>query len=64
MEREDKSQIIIASHSPILLAYPGADIFLLDENGIEQINYTDTEHYRITKSFLDNPQHYFDQLFD
>ncbi len=64
MEREGKSQLIIATHSPILLAYPNADIYLLDENGISQVAYTETEHYRITKGFLDNPQMYFDQLFE
>lgn len=64
MEREGKSQIIIATHSPILLAYPNADIFQLDENGISLVKYEETEHYRITKSFLDNPKMYFDVLFD
>jgi predicted ATPase len=64
MEREGKSQIIIATHSPILLAYPNADIYSLDESGISLIAYEDTEHYRITKSFLDNPKMYFDMLFE
>ncbi|MBN2485660.1 MAG: AAA family ATPase [Bacteroidales bacterium] len=63
MEREGKSQLIIATHSPILLAYPNADIFFLDENGIAKVSYEETEHYRITKSFLDNPGLYFRALF-
>lgn len=64
MEREGKAQIIIATHSPILLAYPNADIYLLNELGIAPVKYHETEHYRITKSFLDNPQLYFNSLFD
>ncbi len=63
MEKEQKSQLIIATHSPILLAYPNADIFLLDEKGISQVKYEETEHYQITKGFLDNPNKYFDLLF-
>ena len=64
MEKEQKSQLIIATHSPILLAYPNADIFLLDEKEITQVKYEETEHYQITKSFLDNPDKYFKMLFD
>ncbi len=64
LEVEGKSQLIIATHSPILLAYPGAEIFLLDESGINPIAYEETENYRITKSFLDNPARYFKMLFD
>ena len=64
MEKEQKSQLIIATHSPILLAYPNADIFLLDENGITKVKYEETEHYQITKGFLDNPDKYFKILFD
>ncbi len=64
MEKEGKSQFIIATHSPMLLAYPGADIFLLDESGISKVKYEDTEHYQITKSFLNNPEHYFNLLFE
>lgn len=64
MEKEQKSQLIIATHSPILLAYPNADIFLLDENGINKTKYEETEQYQITKGFLNNPDTYFKQLFN
>ena len=64
MEKEGKSQLIIATHSPILLAYPNADIFLLDKNGITKVQYEETEHYQITKSFLNNPNTFFNVLFD
>jgi predicted ATPase len=47
------SQFIIATHSPILMAYPDADIVLLDASGLRKVAYTDTEHYRVTRDFLD-----------
>ena len=59
---DDSSQFIIATHSPILLAYPDADIYQVDESGINKIEYQDTEHYTITKSFLNNPEAYLRRL--
>ncbi|MCM1024459.1 MAG: AAA family ATPase [Prevotella sp.] len=50
------SQFIIATHSPILLAFPGAAVMQLSESGIEQVGYRDTEHYRVTRRFLENPE--------
>lgn len=47
-----QSQLIIATHSPILLAYPQARIYQFSESGIAEVKYTDTEHYQITKDFL------------
>jgi predicted ATPase len=51
---EDDSQFIIATHSPILLAYHRSKILLLDDNGITEVAYEDTEHYSITRQFLNN----------
>lgn len=48
------SQFIIATHSPILLAYPNALIYQLDEEGIRKVKYEETENFRLTKYFLDN----------
>lgn len=50
------SQFIIATHSPILMAFPGAEILSLTEAGIQTVAYEETEHYRVTKAFLDNPE--------
>jgi predicted ATPase len=47
------SQFIIATHSPIIMAYPDARIYQIDE-GLEQVNYEDTEHYQVMHSFLNN----------
>ena len=52
----ENSQFIIATHSPILLAYPNATIYQLDDTGIKQVNYEETEHYMVTKYFLNNHQ--------
>lgn len=49
-------QFVIATHSPIIMAYPEAWIYLLDSQGIRQVPYTDTEHYLITRDFLSHPQ--------
>lgn len=59
---EEESQFIIATHSPILLAYPRAKIFLLNDNGINEVKYEDTEHYSITKQFLNNHRKMVDIL--
>lgn len=49
------SQIIIATHSPMLMAYPDADIIELTEKGLTHKKFYETEHYIITKEFLNNP---------
>jgi len=57
------SQFIIATHSPILMAFPNAQILEFSQNGIQKVNYTDTEHYKITKQFLDDPEKMLHYLF-
>ena len=49
-------QFVIATHSPIVLAYPDAWIYQFTPAGIAQVAYKDTEHYRVTKQFLDRPE--------
>ncbi|MBR3928016.1 MAG: AAA family ATPase [Clostridia bacterium] len=58
------SQFIIATHSPILMAFPGAEIFEFSENGIQKTDFRETAHYEITRRFLENPNKFFDVLFD
>lgn len=48
------SQFIIATHSPILMAYPHAQILLCSDSGIEQVEYEDTDHYQIARDFLNH----------
>jgi predicted ATPase len=59
----DTSQFIIATHSPIILGYPGGDILSFDNNEITEVAYEDTEHYQITRSFLENRNGILRELF-
>jgi predicted ATPase len=61
---QHRSQFIIATHSPILMAYPNATIYNLSASGIEPIDYNQTEHYQVTRDFLISPQRMLDQLLD
>ncbi len=51
---KEGSQFIIATHSPILLAYPRSKIVLFDDCGLSEVAYEETEHYAVTKEFLNN----------
>ncbi len=50
------SQFIIATHSPMLMTFPNSEIIEFSQSGIKRVNYQDTEHYKITKRFLENPE--------
>ena len=58
------AQFIIATHSPILMAFPGATVLALNGANIEPVDYRDTEHFKITRDFLANPERFFHYLFD
>ena len=57
------SQFIIATHSPILMAFPNSEILEFSQNGIKTVDYKNTEHYKITKQFLENPEKMLHYLF-
>jgi len=57
------SQFIVATHSPIVLAYPGATIYVCGEHGIEEIGYEDAEPVRLTTSFLQSRERFLHELF-
>ncbi|MBE6754361.1 MAG: ABC transporter ATP-binding protein [Ruminococcaceae bacterium] len=61
---KNNSQFIIATHSPILMAYPNADILEFSDDGIRKVGYRETEHYRITKQFIDTPERMIKYLLD
>lgn len=63
LETQGDSQFIIATHSPILLGYPEADIYCFDNGRISKINYEETDHYSITKYFLENRKRFLHELF-
>jgi predicted ATPase len=58
---EEKSQFIIATHSPILMAYPDSVIYEIKDD-IRAVKYEETEHYIVMKSFLNNPKGLLDIL--
>lgn len=60
----NRSQLIIATHSPILMAYPHAEIIELSAEGIRKVTYTETEHYQITKRFLEAPERMLKYLLE
>ena len=59
---QDGSQFIIATHSPILMAYPDASIYQCSKEGITPVAYEDTEHFLVTRDFLANPQRMLREL--
>lgn len=56
------AQFIIASHSPILLGIPEAEILAFDDHGIEKCSYQDTESYRVTELFINNREYFLGRL--
>ncbi|MEW5725650.1 MAG: AAA family ATPase [Thermodesulfobacteriota bacterium] len=58
MSRAGHAQFVIATHSPILLAVPGAHIYCLDQVPIQRVEYLETEHYRLYRDFLNHPERY------
>ena len=60
----EDSQFIIATHSPILMAYPDAWIYQLGQHGLERVAYEDTEHFAITRNFLNRHPEVVRQLLD
>jgi len=62
LERSGRAQFLIATHSPMLICYPGATIYQFDEGGVRETTYEETEHFYLTKSFLDNPKSFLRHL--
>jgi predicted ATPase len=58
MSKTGHAQFIIATHSPILLACPGADIYSFDQMPVKRVTYEETEHYKIYKDFMQNQDPY------
>lgn len=61
-EESGNAQIVVATHSPVLMSYPGATIFQFNGAGIAQVRYEETEHYRVTKAFLADPERFWKDL--
>lgn len=59
-----QSQFIIATHSPIIMAYPEAWIYACSAEGLKRVDYQDTEHFQVTKDFLNNPERMLGTLLE
>jgi len=57
------SQFLIATHSPILLAYPGAQIFSFDDGRIHEISYKESQPFQLVGRFMAAPEQYIKALF-
>lgn len=55
---EDEAQFVVATHSPILLACPGARIFSFDSPPIRKVEYDDLQHVTVMRDFLNDPESY------
>lgn len=59
---KNNSQFIISTHSPILMTFPNAEVYEITKEGISSVPYEQTEHFSITKSFLENPDRMLNYL--
>lgn len=64
LEGNEEIQFLIATHSPILLAYPGAQILSFDDGVIHEITYRETSSYKIMARFLSRPEVYLREIFE
>ena len=62
MDRSRITQVIMATHAPLLMAYPGASLLRLDRGGLEPITVEQTEHYRLMREFWADPRGFVDAL--
>lgn len=61
---ETNSQLIIATHSPIILGFPNSKIYQITVDGIKVVEYKDSQHYLFTKQFLNDPERYLRYLME
>lgn len=64
LELEGESQVIMATHSPILMAYPRAQLLMFDGRVIREVAVSETPHYQLTREFVANPNATMNRLFE
>jgi predicted ATPase len=64
MEQSGRSQVIMATHSPLLMAHPGARLLLLSKYGLEPVSLEQTEHFRLLREFCADPAQFVRQALD
>ena len=61
---KENCQFIISTHSPIIMTYPESIIYEIKDNRIKNVNVEETDHFQITKSFLNNKEKFLNILLD
>ena len=56
LENTNEAQVLIATHSPILMAYPGAQVFEIGAGEVRDVDFRDTIHFKLMRRFLENPE--------
>lgn len=64
MDRSKICQVIMATHSPMLMAYPDARLLRLSKHGLEPVSITETEHYRLMRDFWANPKIFIEDVLE
>jgi predicted ATPase len=64
MERSGISQVIMATHAPILMAYPGATLLRLTKYGLQPVTLRETNHYRLMREFCLDPKTFIEAMMD
>ncbi len=62
VEDTNQAQILIATHSPILMAYPGAQLLAIGAGEVREVDYRDTVHFKLMRRFLENPEKFLAYL--
>lgn len=62
VEDTNQAQILIATHSPILMAYPGAQVLAIGAGEVREVDYRDTVHFKLMRRFLENPEKFLAYL--
>lgn len=60
----DGAQFVIATHSPVLMAYPDAYVYACSDTGLKRVRYEETEHFQVMHDFIKNPKRMLDILLD
>ena len=64
MDQLGKCQVIMATHSPMLMAYPNARLLRLSKYGLEPVTVEDTDHYRLMREFCADPAGFVEAMMD
>jgi predicted ATPase len=64
MEKQHDCQVIIATHSPLLMAYPGAALLRMTQSGMAPIDVTQTDHFRLLKEFFIDPHGFMETMLE